>query len=154
MLIFDDLAIGGAEAIGKNGNPRLVFQDTRVEYIPEDYNERKESLGYLPYKLIAIAWTLEDTLPEMPNLSGSSNLGCSFCRAVHQELKDCLEADSRRYIIENGPLSLNGFLSLTDDGIEGIVVKAHLSNTESYRDIAMFFPIEASGEYPKLSSGY
>ncbi|KAF2448951.1 HET-domain-containing protein [Karstenula rhodostoma CBS 690.94] len=142
LLSFDDLAIGGQKVVDEDGSLRLSFKDTKTEVRPE-YDEGYQDLH--DYTLIRVGWLLDDILPDMPNLSHSSQLGCAFCSALHRELKEELVQDMRYYTIHDGPLTLIVYLSLVEKGVEGLLVEGTFNQEKGrYGVVQTFFPIEAA----------
>jgi hypothetical protein len=141
LLSFDDLAIGGQEVVDEEGFARLTFQHTRIELRESVHAERGG------YSLVRLGWQLNDTLPEMPHLLGSSQLGCAFCNSLRLKIKDSLAKSN--YSIQDGPLTLIMYLSLLQGGIEGLLVDAIFDETEGgYKRIDIMFLIEASPSKP------
>ena len=145
LLSFDDLALGGQEVVGEDGIARLSFPESKIEFRPEDWPEYREHDGDEPdYRLIRLDWELDEILPDMPHLSRSSELGCVFCRALRMSVEETLAAEAKTSSIDDGPLSLVAYLSLVDEGIEGLVIEGSF-NQDSLDDVVqIIFPIEAS----------
>ncbi|KAK9780218.1 putative HET-domain-containing protein [Seiridium cardinale] len=61
FLSFDDSAIGGREAVDEDGLARLSFEDAKVQWRPEYYQEDPDKYGVPDYRLIRLEWSLEDT---------------------------------------------------------------------------------------------
>jgi hypothetical protein len=136
LLSFDDLAIGGQEVEDEEGFARLSFEDTRIEFRENDETNRD-------YSLVRLGWCLKDTLPDMPHLLDSSQLGCAFCNALRLQIKESLARSY--YSIQNGPLILIVYLSLFEEGIEGLLIEGTFNETESeFKTIRIMFPIEAA----------
>lgn len=88
LLRFDDSATGYREVVDKEGVARLSFENAEVEWRPHDYKEREVEFRYwYDYKLIQLGWHLDHGLPNMPQLSTSSQAGCDFCNSLRLGLK-------------------------------------------------------------------
>ncbi|KAK6076710.1 hypothetical protein SCUP234_07105 [Seiridium cupressi] len=145
FLSFDDSAIGGREAVDEDGLARLSFEDAKVQWRPEYYQEDPDKYGVPDYRLIRLEWSLVDTLPDMPHLSRSCQSGCAFCTALRCELEKTLVDEARYYSIQDGPLTLTMYLSMCEGGVEGFMVEGIFNQTEViYRDIKIYFPIEST----------
>jgi len=149
LLSFDDLAIGGQEEVGEDGVARLSFPDSIIEFRPLDWGEDRESRNHPPqYRLVPLDWWLYDTLPNMPILLRSSQLGCAFCRALHGSLEEMLaeEANKGPPLIA-GTLDLVAYLSLADEIMEGLVVEVTSDQTNfgyGWEAAHIMFPLEAA----------
>jgi len=150
LLSFDDLAIGGQEVVDEDGVARLFVPESQIETRPLDWPWR-----YTDYALVRLDWKIMDTLPGMPQLSHSSQLGCVFCQALLSSLYETLAEKAESYSIYDGTLTLVAYLSLIDRGIntgvEGLLVEVTDGNKMK---IQMLFPIEADGSefrYPARS---
>jgi len=145
LLSFDDGAIGGQEVVGEDGVPRLSFPESKIEFRPEEWLEIREYDGDEPdYRLIRLDWDLDETLPDMPHLSRSSQLGCVFCQALRKSLEETLAEEAKTCSINDGPLSLAAYLSLVDEGIEGLVIEGIFNQDSLDSVVQIIFPIEAS----------
>jgi hypothetical protein len=144
LLSFDDLAIGGQEVEDEEGFARLSFQDSRIEF-RENYGNTQRD-----YSLVRLGWYLNDTLPYMPHLLGSSQLGCAFCNSLRLKIEESLAGSY--FNIQDGPLTLIMYLSLFEGGIEGLLVEGTFSEIENvYKYIDILFPIEAAPSKPDHS---
>jgi len=141
LLSFDDSAIGSCEVVGGDGVARLSFPESRIE-------EHNSSIAVFDLRLIPLDWKLEEILPDMPHLALSSQLGCVFCQALLKSLEDTLAEMAKTREIDDGPLDLAAYLSLTDGGIEGLVIKATFNQAATLDGARVFltltiFSIEA-----------
>ena len=144
-LSFDDAAIGGQEVVDEYGTARLSFPESRIELRPLDWQSMQDLVPDVPdYRLVRLDWRLDETLPNMPHLSRSSRLGCAFCKALRRSLEDTFAKE--RISITAGTMSLVAYLSLVDDGVEGLVVEAtyQTSLCKNNAAIRTIFPIEAA----------
>lgn len=95
--------------------------------------------------LVQLGWHLEDTLPHLPNLSHTSDLGCMFCSALRRDVKAELAKEAKTYTIYDGPLTLRVYLSLVKRGIEGLLVEGDFNQEEGIMATCqIFYPIEAA----------
>lgn len=141
LLAFDESAAGCWAVTDENGVTRLVFDDDKLEW---RYEEPRESFYY---KLIRLRWHLDDNLPDLPQLSKSSRSGCDFCNSLLADLEagQISGVLSDSFSIHDGPISLTAYLSLCEEGIEGLVIELVQNEAESEDERArVFFPIEAS----------
>jgi hypothetical protein len=146
LLRFDDLVSGCREVVDKDGMPRLSFENARVEWHPRYYEEEQvsEEEDY-DYEWIRLNWQLDDSLPSMPQLSRSSQMGCDFCKSLRICLQDYLVEQSRYYTAQDGPMNLTAYLSLREEDVEGIVVEAVFNDREGVtKEATVYFPLEAS----------
>lgn len=137
LLSFDDSAIGGQEVVGKDGVARLHFPESQIETRPSPIE-----IPRAIYQLIRLDWEVEDILPDMPRLSHSSELGCVFCQALLRSLEEALAEKAKIYTICHGRLDLVAYLSLADEGVEGLLVEAtfnHEGLWEERRVISTLF---------------
>lgn len=145
LLSFDDLAVGGRETVDEDGFPRLSFEDAETEVRPKWLEEEEDSLKEPDCELVRLAWHVDDILPDMPSLHHSSDSGCAFCSAVTLKLKEEIATQAKYYHVQDGPLTLNAFLSLVEGDIEGIVVETLFKSDQDWeQDIQIYFPIEAT----------
>jgi len=145
LLSFDDGAIGGQEVVGEDGVPRLSFPESKIESRPDEWLEIREHDDDEPdYRLVRLDWELDEILPDMPHLSRSSQLGCVFCQALRKSLEETLAEEAKTYSINDGPLSLAAYLSLVDEGIEGLVIEGIFNQDSLDSVVQIIFPIEAS----------
>jgi hypothetical protein len=143
LLSFNDLAIGGREVVGEDGAARLSFLESRIELRPKNWLERRDLYRLPPdYTLVRLGWELDDTLPGMPFLSRSSQLGCVFCQALHNSLEETLAEEAKFHTGYNGILHLVAHLSLANEGVEGLMVEA--TSDELVRPIQIIFPYYSS----------
>jgi len=149
LLSFDDLAIGGQEEVGEDGLARLSFPDSIIEFRPLNWGEDRESSIDPPiYRLIPLGWKLYDTLPDMPLLLRSSQLGCTFCRALYGSLEETLAEEAKEGpSLIAGTLNLVAYLSLADEIMEGLVVEVTSDQTSfgyGWKAANIMFPLEAA----------
>jgi len=143
LLSFDDGAIGGQEVVGEDGVARLCFPESKFEFRPENWLEYREHDGDEPdYRLIRLDWELDEILPDMPHLSRSSELGCGFCQALRGLLVNKIVKGGETHPTDDVPLNLIAYLSLVDEGIEGLVIEASFNNGDWDRLIQTMFPLE------------
>lgn len=136
LLSFDDLAIGGQEVVGKDGIARLHFPDARTGILPV-YSTKN-------YRLVRLDWKVEDSLPDMPQLSHSSQLGCVFCQTLLRLLEDVLARRTEFHTIDDVELnSVAYLLLLVDKGIERLLVETTFNHSEVKTHLMFRFPIEA-----------
>jgi hypothetical protein len=144
LLSFDDLAIGGQEVVNEDGVARLCFPKSRIELRPSyDFDA---SVDMPVYRSVRLDWEAEDILPDMPRLSHSSQLGCVFCQALLKSLKEAFAEEAKSYDIHDGALNLVAYLSLHDEGVEGLLVEATFNQDmfdKTSNAIHTLFPIEA-----------
>lgn len=147
LLSFDDFAIGGREVIDEDGNARLSFHHDMIELRPEWYSELpNDALDDPDYTLVRLEWHLDDSLPDMPHLTRSSQSGCSFCNTLRCSLVESLAQEAKYYSIEDGLLTLVAYLSLFESGgVEGLLVEGTFNQTQGTdKVIQILFPIEAA----------
>ena len=151
-LSFDDLAIGGEEVVGEDGVARLSLRNAEIQYHLVDWLEDSKAPGPAnerDYGLVSLDWKLHDTLPEMPILSRSSELGCAFCQALRKSLDETIMEEAKTYPIVDGLLKLEAYLSLVGEGLEGLVIRGYCNQAISLDVFETVFPIEAdSGKSP------
>jgi hypothetical protein len=143
LLSFDDFALGGQEVVGFS---RLYFPEARIETRPDNW---PKLAGTPPIQLVRLDWKVEDSLPDMPQLSRSCQLGCLFCQALLGSLEEALAEGAKDDIIYEGALVSVAYLSLVGEGIEGLLVETtsttFFQNPLDPRRILSrsLFPIEA-----------
>jgi hypothetical protein len=138
LLSFDDLALGGQEVLNEDGIARLYFPESQTETRPLVLSPAPYDKPF--YRLVSLGWKVEDILPDFPQFSQSSQIGCVFCQALIKSL----EAIS--YSICDGTVSLVAYLSLGDEGIKELLVEAAFNqgkSDETASVIQILFPIEA-----------
>ena len=144
LLSFDDLALGGQEVVKEDGVARLCFPKSRIELRPSyDFDA---AVDMPVYRSVRLDWEAEDVLPDMPRLSHSSQLGCVFCQALLKSLKEAFAEEAKSYEIHDGTLNLVAYLSLDDEGVEGLLVEATFNQDrfdKTSNTIHTLFPIEA-----------
>jgi hypothetical protein len=64
VIRFDDVTLGGYEGISESGQPMLKFDTKKVK------------------KVLALDYSHEDVLPELPGLKKSAEVGCGFCKVL------------------------------------------------------------------------
>lgn len=152
LLAFDDLAAGCRVVTDEKGVARLLFDDSKFEWRYDDPRDSRDSERN--GKLIRLRWHLDDSLPYLPQLSNSSQSGCKFCDSLFVYLggNQSNGAQLDNYSIQDGPVSLTAYVSLSEEGIDGLVVELVSNRTESEENsVRVFFPIEASpSEYIHL----
>ncbi|OWY45241.1 HET-like protein [Alternaria alternata] len=150
LLSFDDLALGGQEVVNEDGVARLCFPKSRIELRPSyDFDA---AVDMPVYRSVRLDWEAEDVLPDMPRLSHSSQLGCVFCQALLKSLKEAFAEEAKSYEIHDGTLNLVAYLSLDDEGVEGLLVEATFNQDrfdKTSNTIHTLFPIEADSDCGK-----
>jgi hypothetical protein len=146
LLSFDDAAIGGVEVIDEDGVARVSFPESKIEFRPSYWLKNQELYGTPPeYRLVRLDWKLDDILPDMPQLSLSSELGCGFCRALRRSLEETFAREAKSNFTNAGAANLVAYLSLVDRDVEGLVVEVICKQTGldgSNSVIRAIFPIE------------
>jgi hypothetical protein len=143
LLNFDDLALGGQEVVNEDGIAQFHFPDARIETRPKYCTQDQPPPDYY---LVRLDWHVEDSLPDMPELSGSCQLGCVFCQALLRSLEDAFATGEKSYTVHDGTLNLVAYLSLVDEGIQGLLIETTFNQnwgSEQKRVIQSLFPIEA-----------
>lgn len=175
LLKFNDLATR-CRVIDKEGVGLLSFNDVKMKWRPRYYQEwnsksRRRTWSTDDYFLTRLRWQLDDSLPDMPQLSNSSQSGCDFCSVLYLSLKKYFAEQSKYNLTLDVPITLTAYLSnrgLRSDGmkrlqldgdtgvkvdgtshwqadVEGIVVEGVFNETEDEEKRAIvYFPMEAS----------